>query len=204
MKKLLALVLVLAMTGITSAAWEIRVGEQYDPAVTEMTVNVSDFVKLGIYRTTATAFLSGDYYALVCDPMVGSITGGAPQLYNTGTQLDGKIDVNFDAQLATAYRPTGGSPAFSGEGMGYAYFNLDSYNEDEGEAPENVPAGMRILDIVFHCEKAGDVTVNLYTLSADFATATLRDSLIIHQIPEPMTMSLLALGGLGLIRRRRA
>ena len=50
------------------------------------------------------------------------------------------------------------------------------------------------------CMSAGvDVFVELY----DDAWATMLDTLIIHQVPEPMTIALLGLGGLFLLRRRK-
>ncbi len=49
----------------------------------------------------------------------------------------------------------------------------------------------------FHCDDLGDVTLN-YVDSA----LGLMDTLIIHQIPEPMTIGLLGLGGLFLRRRK--
>ena len=43
-----------------------------------------------------------------------------------------------------------------------------------------------------------------YYLSSESASTDLRPQLVIEYTPEPMTMSLLALGGVALIRRRRA
>jgi hypothetical protein len=54
------------------------------------------------------------------------------------------------------------------------------------------------LDLEFHCTDFGDVIIDLVDLGGGPG-----DQLIIHQIPEPMTMALLGLGGLALIRRRR-
>jgi hypothetical protein len=76
--------------------------------------------------------------------------------------------------------------------------------------------------LLFHCEEPTDVTISLVAaglgitrLEYDaaknvigqtviYAPGTVMDSIIVHQIPEPMTMSLLGLGGLALLRRRRA
>jgi len=69
-----------------------------------------------------------------------------------------------------------------------------------GHTSGAAPAGM-IYSVLFHCEGPGDVTVELYDEFFGFEAPV--QSLIIHQIPEPMTMSLLALGGLGMLRRRR-
>lgn len=58
-----------------------------------------------------------------------------------------------------------------------------------------------VFTVPFHCEGQGDVVVELWSDENDYAEPI--DVMTIHQIPEPMTMSLLALGGLGLLRRRR-
>ena len=51
----------------------------------------------------------------------------------------------------------------------------------------------------FHCDaQPGDVIIQLQ----DGGQNPIQD-LVIHQIPEPLTLSLLGLGGLGLLRRRR-
>jgi len=76
--------------------------------------------------------------------------------------------------------------------------------------------------LMFHCEEISDVTISLvaagqgitrleYNANKDVIGQTVicqpgqvLDTIIVHQIPEPMTMSLLGLGGLALLRRRRA
>ena len=76
-------------------------------------------------------------------------------------------------------------------------------------------------ELMLHCEEPTDVVLTLsvnddagwagwyggvdeFTPGSGFLTDGQElDSLIIHQIPEPMTMTLLGLGGLALIRRRR-
>jgi hypothetical protein len=52
--------------------------------------------------------------------------------------------------------------------------------------------------VPMHCLGEGDVTIDLY----DASGLNIVDTLVIHQIPEPMTMSLLGLGGLAMLRRR--
>jgi hypothetical protein len=204
MKKLLALVLVLGMAAISNAAVvDIAVGPNSDRAVEELTINVSDTVQLGLYRTGTTAYLSGIYYVLVADKALGSIQGGVPVIYPS-SNMDGIIQANaaiYDP--ASAYNPALPEGV---DGMGYAYFNFDEVNEDEFESPESVPAGLHFTDIIFHCEAIGDTLVQVMTASDVGAGTvwTVRDTLLIHQVPEPVTMSLLALGGLALLRRRRA
>lgn len=54
-------------------------------------------------------------------------------------------------------------------------------------------------ELSFLCEDEGDVTIDLYAADG----STIIDTILIHQeIPEPVTMALLGLGGLFLRRRK--
>lgn len=53
-------------------------------------------------------------------------------------------------------------------------------------------------EVELHCIGEGDVIVELY----DASGYEIIDTMIIHQVPEPMTMALLGLGGLFLRRRK--
>ena len=64
--------------------------------------------------------------------------------------------------------------------------------------PGQTPAPGQIFEINLTCLAEGDVYVELL----DGANYSVIDTLIIHQIPEPMTLGLFGLGAL-LIRRRR-
>ena len=75
-----------------------------------------------------------------------------------------------------------------------------------GTVPALVMTGQVVDGIVFHCEAEGPVTVVLGNI-VDDGTGTyimqVFDSKVINQIPEPMTMALLGLGGLFLRRRSK-
>ena len=53
-------------------------------------------------------------------------------------------------------------------------------------------------DIVLHCDGEGDVIITLYDYSGWYVI----DTAVVHQVPEPMTIALLGLGGLFLRRRK--
>lgn len=84
------------------------------------------------------------------------------------------------------------------EGMGYTDITqIADFDIMDISDPFTTPNG-RVLDgLVFHCEAVGDVTLTLF--DADLGVL---DSQVIHQIPEPLTMVLLGLGGLFLRRRK--
>jgi hypothetical protein len=67
------------------------------------------------------------------------------------------------------------------------------------QTPEPIPPGVW-FEVDLTCLKAGvDVFVELY----DGSSFEMIDSLTIHQVPEPMTIALLGLGGLFALRRRK-
>jgi hypothetical protein len=62
--------------------------------------------------------------------------------------------------------------------------------------------------LVLHCLAAGDVTLTVTALEGTkldgvWITDEVLHTLIIHQIPEPMTLTLLGLGSLILVRRKK-
>lgn len=71
------------------------------------------------------------------------------------------------------------------------------YQVVDASEPYTTPDGLVIDGLIFKCLGDGDVVVTL----ADSDLAVL-DAVTIHQIPEPLTLGLLGLGGLFLRRRR--
>jgi len=70
-------------------------------------------------------------------------------------------------------------------------------------SPDWTPMAGLWVTIDLTCTLAGvDVFVELYDATSPWPLPLL-DSLTIHQIPEPITLALLGLGGLMLLRRRR-
>ena len=91
-----------------------------------------------------------------------------------------------------APNPAQGSIMYYGVFYGY-----DLWSFAAGVSTDVYPIG-ELAGFEFHCDGEGDVQIDLM----DEGLGVL-DSIIIHQIPEPMTMALLGLGGL-FLRRRRA
>ena len=205
MKKVLTLILVLGMASAASAALQISVhtnppgGETWnplDPQPTDITINVSDELILDIYTTTmiyAGAIGEGDWF-LMCDTNLGSISGGVA---NAALVATGNVLAIYDGKATGAWQI---DDPF--DGVGGAVVVLG--------AP--IMAGDTLYDnILFHCGALGDTVITLVQGQAIVSTqgdpyfevTGTYDSVVIHQIPEPMTMALLGLGGLALIRRRK-
>jgi hypothetical protein len=175
MKKLLVLLMVLGITSIASAAIQISVNGALD--VEEITINVSDTITVDIH--------------------------------NTG----GDLPINFNAYLDFYYLSEGlyslSNPRLGPEAGNFpASFSLyESYYDNDEVwfvqawvgAGDEIPGTIFLIDM--HCEGTGDVLVELYDARVTTGYG-LVDSLVIHQIPEPMTIGLLGLGALFLKRRK--
>jgi hypothetical protein len=197
MRNLLVLLVVLGMATAANATLQISVhtnppgGETWDPMNpqdTEIEIGPSEFLVLDIWtdalidKDVAESWFNG--WALVCDRATATIEGGADQ-----TQIPGIVIY----------------PGASGSG----HPGVDP-GVDEGVWGAATPSGSSIeaggvlySEILLHCEIVdGDAVLRLLSTS-DWMNANLEDMVVIHQTPEPMTLGLLGLGGLGLLRRRR-
>jgi len=182
MKKLLIFMLVLGMASLANAApntLQISVGGDPEPVDSEIWLLPSETITLDIW-TTEEIYSEGGlegYWVIGVDTTMGTISGGY------SVYPDEPITI-FPG--AAPYLPAGEDGLFGG---------ISTFLP-----PGNGLIGTIYDGIIFHCEAEGDAVVNLYT--TDFVTPTLIDSVIIHQIPEPMTVLLLSFGGLFLRRRR--
>ena len=198
MKKLLALALVLGMASIgmasvAGAALQISEHtmppgqETWDPMNPEESliwVYPSDELILDVYSD---ADMNTDaYWVLYTKTALGTMAGGVAM--DWGADIDNGIYGGAHANYVPIL------PDENGVTGGVFFWGADI-----------VPAGGVLADeILFHCEKEGDTTIILQELTAYWELGEIYDTVVIHQIPEPMTMALLGLGGLGLLRRRRA
>jgi len=195
MKRFLVLLLVLALVSTASATLkELRIapggtiaspsptpgyGDYIEPVDSLVVMSPSDLLWIGIYNTTAGQ--AGDT--------------GQDMMY---------LGMSGPGEWTGAY--TMYSPPGVPNMLGNEYLGVIEGAEYMGDAwvckitngnPQSF-MGVGVVDAkLFHCMGLGDVTVGLYSGEGDPV-----DSFIIHQIPEPMTMSLLALGGLFLRRRK--
>ena len=197
MKKLLVLVLVLGLVSTASATMkELRVatnppgivpgvvptqGEYYDPIDSQINLKPSDYLWIGVYNTVqGTALDPGQesMFLLAQDNGGGEWTG-AWKIY--GTIGDPGYQDFYNEYIGK----TEGVDAWI-LNMGHAVIPPDYVGVGVVDAKE------------FHCLVAHvDVLIQLWDSNMGYV-----DSFIIHQVPEPMTICLLGLGGLFLRRRK--
>lgn len=78
-------------------------------------------------------------------------------------------------------------------------YNADWWYGNTGFSVEPPPTEGKWFDVDFHCTLEGDVYIDLY----DETGYVLEDRILVHQVPEPMSIALLGLGGLFLHRRKK-
>jgi hypothetical protein len=175
MKKLLVLLMVLGITSIASAAIEISIDGQL--GVDEITIMPSDTITVDIHNLGGDLPIDFEAYLYIYNKSDGFYSLSNPRL--------GDAAGDFPASFSM----------YAG-----AYDNDEVWFVQAWNGEELTTGAMFEVDL--HCEAIGDVLIELYDGRVD-GGYTLIDSVIIHQIPEPMTIGLLGLGGLALIRRKR-
>lgn len=188
MKKLLVLMLMLGLaTSANAIVLQISVGGDPAPVDSQIWLEQSQELVLDIHAAGHSGTSADDvYWAIVVDSADAHITGGMvikPPAPSMSSVLGGTARANyFPGLLGNEDGPWGSIASAPGE---------------------TAPAGIYYNDLIFHCDKAeGDAVIRLLTTQY-FDQATIQDTLIIHQVPEPMTVALLGMGGLFLLRRRR-
>lgn len=223
MKKIVVFMLVLGMASMAAQAVIIDVrtvglgsdghkGTSTDPLIPSEIIEIEIFVVVNPYTYQGKAYPTYDGYAIIGMDLDLHVSG--PGSLEVG-QIDLKGTLFDDLQH------------HDGFGVWSESSPLIVDNQiaklKGGALPGSEPRAGEVLvyNLFIHCEGIGNVLVEL-TLGAeggkykDFTPGPLVDppvidllegdlgELVIHQIPEPMTLGLLALGGLGLLRRRRA
>jgi len=193
---LITIVVLLALATLTEAAnepvgtWEIGTryldGTAFEPGTDIL--DIGDSLYLSIYTDEEFGWGStfGYYWALVCDPSLAIITGG---------------EAGPDADFVAFW----GSPA----GLVYGLPGDGQWGQMWAGGFDSVgpffEPGLYIDNFLYSPQSVGDVTVSFWHLSADPQGGPpygVVDSIVINQVPEPMTITLLALGALLLHRRR--
>jgi len=186
MRKLLVLMIVLAIAGMADAALMLSADGVVDPPDTQVSVLTGSQVVIDVHAMGQ----GGDYFG-------GDIfvTGPATLVGAGGT-------VWGDGAIRDIVQPELQDWIDGLEGLGY--LGVTSVVEfqlvDLVDPYEDIPDGKVVDLITLQCLGVGDATV--YIMNGD--DYSIADSIIIHQIPipEPVTIALLGLGGL-LLRRRK-
>jgi hypothetical protein len=187
MKKLLVLLLVLGMTSLASAAYTLRVdrgeGAGWEDVET-VTLLTCQTIKLGIHCDTAVSYLSG-------------------YLVNQNSYLGEWVNTT-----TTVHMPPASTDSY------VSYLGMHNFGPVTWEAWDLSlyslqGTGMMANDFIFHCTNPSYIDPEhpewglqnavLQIYSDAFAKL---DKVIVVQIPEPMTIALLGLGGLFLRRRK--
>ncbi|MHC4155893.1 MAG: PEP-CTERM sorting domain-containing protein [Planctomycetota bacterium] len=187
MKKLLVLMMILGLASSANAiVLEISFQGQTDLADSDIYVDPSVEYELDIYGHGMMPTGDDVYWALVVDTTTATISGGTVLVPPAGS-----LSSWFGNNAASA-----GIPGLMA--------NEDGPWGSFAVAPaETAGPGIYANGFIFHCEAPDiDAVVRLIT-TPDFANYIVQDTMTIHQIPEPMTVALLGMGGLFLLRRRR-
>lgn len=195
MKKFICVLVFLALVNVANAGMVDLVisslnGQPIAP-VKEITITPTDTINFDVVYSAPTGWFG---WSLSLDMML-QLQGGGTLDISTITKPTGYW--NNDLSKITV-KPYGAL--------------LDFVANDIG----TVPAGIILDHFLLHCDREGDVLVKLIENPETAAGASLETDggdlyplatgpgIIIHQvIPEPMTLTLLGLGGLFLARRKR-
>ncbi len=197
MKKLLALALVLGVTAFANAGLFINVnGDPVSGTEFEIDITKVDSVTLDVGVTAGTVKRAvGFIMELNGDLASFSYDGAALDTTFVSMRVPTGPDTFFDVPSAYAlpliYQSKTGSKVQVEGAMGLTADATQVIDEVLLSGLTYTPTGL------------GDVQL-LISTNINGAGWGQAEAITIHQIPEPMTMSLLGLGGLALIRRRRA
>jgi len=182
MKKLLVVLTVLAMATVANAGLKISVNGVADPLDSTINLMPSQWVELDV---------SSD-----------GLTNAIYPMYLTVAGL-GSFDIEHAGGWARNFVvPPGHDPDEELDNIFFINATKIFMDFVIPGLPVPILVGTAADRIWFHCDgQPGDVTLTLYGQIGQNPPVTF-DTQIIHQIPEPITLALLGLGGLFLRRRK--
>jgi hypothetical protein len=175
MKKLLILMLVMGLASTANATLTLvsSAGDTLDPGGTNTTM-------IGIYNDVLGPGQGAGVFLAVAETTLGKWTGVANSYAPPSPELAELIHYGV---------------VDPGTGIG----TVDLYSANLIKIPSTSDWEVGVLaDFEFECLDMGDVTITMY---ADNISTPI-DTMVIHQVPEPLTFGLLGLGGLFLRRRK--
>jgi hypothetical protein len=184
MKRIMVVLMVLSMATVANAVLRITVDGAIDLPDTSICLLPSETAMIGVWGDGLTP-TPQDSYIIIEGPAV--VSGGAITYGGLGSSLDLYTDDD-------TYIPWMVSEGFN-TNQAYYYVLIDMVTTTQ------LPlAGQMIDGILLHGEGMGDVVITMGMVYDE--GWTIFDTQVIHQIPEPMTMAVLGLGGLFLRRRK--
>jgi len=188
----LIIIVVLALSSLVEGGFQIGTryldDRPFDPDTDVLSLDESLY--LSCYTDETVGGHMGQYiWALVCEASLASITGGeaGPDAYG----------VEFSGSASDLWSIPGSVP--EDEDGQYGSF----YSDPEGAPGCVLYPGLYLDKFLYNPLSVGDVTVRFLELSSSGGEIiSVPDSVVIRQIPEPMTVILVALGGLFVLRRK--
>ena len=183
MKKLLTLMLVLAMASVASASLLISVDGVVDPEDTSITLQESQHAVIDVHSFGEIATVAGMIF----------VEGDGALSFDNAWIIDLDMGSEFIVDISDDTEAQGYLQSFGFNPVSIGYFELV-----DSQVPAQIIPDGKIVDLIdFHCTGINDAIITLW----DAGLEEVRDQQVIHQ-PEPMTIALLGLGGLFLRRRK--
>ena len=180
MKNIFIVCTVLVMASAASATMQLSIDGALNVPDSETTLLVGETVVVDIHAD-----------ATVLGALAVQSLGGSGVISGDPTFLWEQSKVTNPSLMEADYKailPDFGYPDVS------QVLDIDVVDASE---PYTQPDGLVIDGLIFECTGIGDVALLLFDINL-----TLHDSVLIHQVPEPITFALLGLGGLFLRRRK--
>ena len=183
MKNILTVFAVLAIASVANAGLQISVNGVVSPAESEVTLNVGETAVIDIHGYDQP------------DPITGWMLLQGPATLDASSPTF----VWENSAVANMQEPLLSEMIANFEAYGIpGVVDIIEMDIQDIEEPLVTPNGLVIDGLKFTCTDIGDVVLQLLN-AKDFSVL---DAVTIHQIPEPMTLGLLGLGGLFLRRRK--
>jgi len=182
MKNIFIVCTVLVMASAASATMQLSIDGVLDVPDSEITLD---------YTKSETVVVDIHADATVLGALAVQSLGGSGVISGDPTFLWEQSKVTNPSAMEADYiaiLPDFGYPDVS------QVLDIDVVDASE---PYTQPDGLVIDGLTFTCTGEGDVALLLFDINL-----TLHDSVLIHQVPEPITFALLGLGGLFLRRRK--